>query len=485
MGRAEQAAAALPRVARIAQQSGPALRKAFQLLSDGALVGPAGSRLFSGMVDRHRSTRSGFLEAFDQVHRLARQAKDQPPRVAAPYIAGPPQGGPPASAGVHSGKPDHLNLLGIELRRAGRSWQDAGAELSRILGGLGLSTAPAQSIKSAGLWVAGQQGDLNRRRDELLKTDRSRAVFDLDLMAAMGNGPRGKGLLDKAWEQWARHYLPGLGHGTKELLLQSLAYNPATAAGYAIVDTDGFLERSIAAQAPALLTGVQHPAEFAKAAVNWDLWKKDPVRAFGETVPSLVITAVTMGGGSGSGASTRLSMALRKLGRHKGETPDPPPTRGARSLEEAAEQAGRTGGFGRQDTRTFPPPVTRPAPPARPMAPAPRAGGGGVAPDGRPHTGGDGEATPPTRRFGPQELAHLRRLEDEARRIADPFGVRVDYTRRPIDSANAAGFNKAMERVAREYPSVFRDMENIEIQNMDDMRATAPGISLASYFISG
>ncbi|ADI08421.1 Rhs protein [Streptomyces bingchenggensis BCW-1] len=66
----------------------------------------------------------------------------------------------------------------------------------------------------------------------------------------------------------------------------------------------------------------QHPKEFAKAALNWEMWSKDPLRAAGEITPELLL-AVATGGSSvlrkkldtGAGAAERLAARKKALGR--------------------------------------------------------------------------------------------------------------------------------------------------------------------------
>jgi hypothetical protein len=64
--------------------------------------------------------------------------------------------------------------------------------------------------------------------------------------------------------------------------------------------------------------------------------------------------------------------------------------------------------------------------------------------------------------------------------------VKVDYTTRPIDPANAAGFNKAMARMAREYPSVFDRLKVIKVQDLEEMKRTDPTVesNIAGYSIN-
>ncbi|MFK4269394.1 putative T7SS-secreted protein [Streptomyces milbemycinicus] len=56
----------------------------------------------------------------------------------------------------------------------------------------------------------------------------------------------------------------------------------------------------------------QHPKEFVKAATNWDMWSKDPIRAAGEITPSLLLAVAT-------GGSSVLRRELRNVGKSPAE----------------------------------------------------------------------------------------------------------------------------------------------------------------------
>ncbi|MEU5996083.1 hypothetical protein ABZ806_44525 [Spirillospora sp. NPDC047418] len=331
MDRAEQAASLLPHVSRLAEEHGPALKRAHTLLLDGALVGPAAERLQKTFTNQHDDVRSAFYAAFDAVRHLAAGTG---PRVRDPYIPGAPRGGRPTSA-IRSGSPEKLDQLNAELTRASNSWDEAAQALSEILANLGLTTSPARAISRAAQTVAPQKHEVRRSRDELLKTDRRPTAE----YAKTGN------VLHDGWNAYAHHYLPGLGQGVKDMGLSALAGNPMTAPFYIAIKPKGWLERGPVGQIQGLAQGVQHPIAFAKAAINWEEWKRDPVRAFGEAAPTLVITAITMGTGSGSGMTARLATALRR-------TPKAETAKSAKALQEAAAEAPRT------DNLTEKPPTT-------------------------------------------------------------------------------------------------------------------------------
>ena len=193
------------------------------------------------------------------------------------------------------------------------------------------------------------------------------------------------------------------------------------------------MERGPVGQVKGLFLGVQHPGEFAKAIVNWEDWKRDPVHALGKTAPSIAITAATMGTGSGAGVGSKIGAGLRNAAR-KGAK---------RDLETAAH--------------------ADPAPSRQTSKPD------------RSHSNvDDDEASAGVPTLSEKALAALRDIEQAAQRIAAKFGVKVDFSSNPIDPANARGLADALEGAAKDYPSVFRDMENIKVQSLDEMRKTNP-----------
>ncbi|MEU8799152.1 hypothetical protein [Spirillospora sp. NPDC048819] len=304
MTRAEQAAALLQRVKQLAEEHGPALKRAHTLLVNGALVGPAADRLHQTLVREHNDVRSAFYTAFDAVQRLAAEAG--PPRVREPYIPGPPRA-LPSSPAIRSGSPEELDRLSAELTYAANTWDDSAQALSEILANLALGTAPATTIARAASQLAHQRAQVRRSRDELLKTAEQNAARPSDT----------GGFFDDGWNAYAHHYLPGLGEGLKDLGLSALAGNPVTAPVYIAANPGSWLQRGPVGQARGLIEGVRHPVAFAKAVVNWEEWKRDPARAFGEAVPTIVITAATLGTGAGSGAAARMAGGVRRIGTKK------------------------------------------------------------------------------------------------------------------------------------------------------------------------
>ncbi|MEU5104053.1 MULTISPECIES: putative T7SS-secreted protein [unclassified Streptomyces] len=86
-------------------------------------------------------------------------------------------------------------------------------------------------------------------------------------------------------------------------------------------DPEGFAMQLLA-MVDGAAYAVQNPKEFIKAATNWEMWSKDPLRAAGEITPSLLL-ALTTGGASalrkelnaGKNAAQRLALRKKALGR--------------------------------------------------------------------------------------------------------------------------------------------------------------------------
>ncbi|MBW8481954.1 hypothetical protein [Actinomadura parmotrematis] len=349
MSRAQRAAAALPTVARLAEQTAPPLGTAYRALQEGALTGPAGTRLFHALADRHRDVRAAFTDALDQLEHLAATDPSGPPRTRRPHLPGPARGGPRGTGDERSGSPTLLGVLAADLDRIGRDWRAAGRTLTTILTGLGLGGAPGARIERAGGWAAAQRPDLDRRRDELLATDRQPVLTATGTATATATGggvPIGQAL-KQTLDLYGNHYLRGVWDGGSEIALSALAGNPMTAPFYLSVDADGWLDHSPIGQLKGLIGGVQHPVAFAKAMVDWEEWAKDPVRAFGHLVPGIVLAVLTGGlGAPKSGGVLKRVTALRRpkppaAGEDLTATSPKPPPRPARPLPPDKPVAGK------------------------------------------------------------------------------------------------------------------------------------------------
>ncbi|RAY14207.1 hypothetical protein DPM19_14585 [Actinomadura craniellae] len=255
--------------------------------------------------------------------------------------------------------------------------------------------------------------------------------------------------------------------------------------------------------------------ELAHAMVPWREWDDRP----GYVVTTGLLSVAGMAAGGASGIKALLN--LRKTrGDHAPEpeppddlfdgdpagSPDRPPTlaelqrrfeeivdelddehgfedqflhldRQLADLYEPAREPALVGG-GRPDPHAShdPPPGNggdSPLPPG--PGPEDRLPGGGSHDDNGPDVFEEPrEDLPQHDGLDERALADLRSVEQDTQRIAERYGVHVDFTTRPIDPANAVGFHRAIQRVAADYPSIFRDMQTIRIQNLDEMRTIDP-----------
>uniref|UniRef100_UPI003D73855F DUF6531 domain-containing protein n=1 Tax=Streptomyces cucumeris TaxID=2962890 RepID=UPI003D73855F len=62
---------------------------------------------------------------------------------------------------------------------------------------------------------------------------------------------------------------------------------------------------------------VDHPKEFAKAALNWEEWQRNPARAAGQLTPDLLLALAGGAGAARRGAATLKSAAQRLMNRER------------------------------------------------------------------------------------------------------------------------------------------------------------------------
>ncbi|WP_234315682.1 DUF6531 domain-containing protein [Streptomyces albus] len=87
---------------------------------------------------------------------------------------------------------------------------------------------------------------------------------------------------------------------------------------YLLEDGFGGWSMQLAGMADGIVYAQEHPKEFAKAALNWDEWQRNPARAAGQLTPDLLLALAT-GGGSAlrRGASTAKDAARRLAAREQ------------------------------------------------------------------------------------------------------------------------------------------------------------------------
>ncbi|MFI0817157.1 DUF6531 domain-containing protein [Streptomyces sp. NPDC021098] len=87
---------------------------------------------------------------------------------------------------------------------------------------------------------------------------------------------------------------------------------------YLVEDGFGGWSMQLAGMADGVVYAQEHPKEFAKAAVNWDEWQRNPARAAGQLTPDLLLALATGGGSvARKGASAAKDAAKRLAGRER------------------------------------------------------------------------------------------------------------------------------------------------------------------------
>ncbi|NUW36993.1 hypothetical protein HTZ77_37165 [Nonomuraea sp. SMC257] len=336
----EEARTALRTIARLAEEQGNALDKAFRLFGDGALIGPGAERLHDGMLERHHTVQRAFMDAFHETERVAR-AGGEPPSFAAPYPRPTPAPLSPPRGGYVGGDPALIQALHDELGHTGSIWQETGRDLSGVLSRLGLDSRPGQHIAQAGTWLVDQRTDLRRRRTELLKTPPTPSPAppaDEDAFASVTNALTEA--VDWAGDRWADTVqsaanlagLPQVGklahtyvdrlakpmwQGAAEGGVSLIKQGWQASLGGMVTDWDGYLNR-LEGASKAGTFAAQHPLEFLKQASDWKTLTQNPARWFGRLVPDITLAAATAGAGTASTAAARMGTGVVKAAEDAG-----------------------------------------------------------------------------------------------------------------------------------------------------------------------
>ena len=130
------------------------------------------------------------------------------------------------------------------------------------------------------------------------------ATLEASCEAAGDTAPDGPGFFSKAWGA-TKEFFGGAWDATTGMVVFAWEISPIRL----MIDPGGWLE-NVGDMAGGLWWGVQHPVEFFKTAVNWDMWMDNPWRAAGELVPDLIITLATAGGGAAATGARRGADAL-------------------------------------------------------------------------------------------------------------------------------------------------------------------------------
>ncbi|WP_344385519.1 putative T7SS-secreted protein [Streptomyces thermolineatus] len=162
--------------------------------------------------------------------------------------------------------------------------------------------------------------DCIRRLDALRgNVDEAARKAKKSLEAAAEAAPDEPGILGRAWEK-GRDFLQGAYEATDGLV------DLASAIAMPWRDES---RMQLAQTIDGIAYGVEHPKEFVKASLNWDMWKEQPFRAAGQLMPDLALTLVSGGGGAAAKAPKNLLNGAknrpgRKPGSGRADTDDKP-----------------------------------------------------------------------------------------------------------------------------------------------------------------
>ncbi|SEF75979.1 hypothetical protein SAMN05444920_101572 [Nonomuraea solani] len=230
--------------------------------------------------------------------------------------------------------PEGVRSLKDALRQAESALDSIGEELWTLLRGAWLSPASADTIRRVAAWAGIQGPEINKRlvllermevdKPELFGAGKPPISVDDSVFAPGAVLPTTGGFWDRLGQQIQDTLDPNLNSrdGMTETVkgaVESVAglgklvidYSPTRA----VIDHMGW-QRSVNDMAQGLLYGVQNPAEFAKAALDWDTWASNPDRAFGRLIPDIV-AAITTAGSSGAVSGTKQAVgALAKAAKN-------------------------------------------------------------------------------------------------------------------------------------------------------------------------
>jgi hypothetical protein len=132
------------------------------------------------------------------------------------------------------------------------------------------------------------------------------------LSAAADEAPDEPGLLDKMIGG-AGEFFGGVWEGVKGIG-DTVVMIAKLSTIRAIIDPEGW-KRDATELGKGLVWGVTHPVEFAKAIVDWETWKSNPLRALGRLVPDAALALATGGTSAGPTGASRGARALERLRR--------------------------------------------------------------------------------------------------------------------------------------------------------------------------
>jgi hypothetical protein len=131
------------------------------------------------------------------------------------------------------------------------------------------------------------------------------AVASHALNAASQGAPHKPGLLSRALHD-VGHFFQGAGESTWSMLKTGVEMSPT----YAMMNPLGFLHNA-ENMGKGLLNGVEHPVQFGKALLDWDEWSKDPSKAAGDLLPTVLLTLFSGGAGAAAKGEDAATVADR------------------------------------------------------------------------------------------------------------------------------------------------------------------------------
>ncbi|MFI6788884.1 ADP-ribosyltransferase [Nonomuraea sp. NPDC050383] len=230
--------------------------------------------------------------------------------------------------------PEGVRSLKEALRQAESSLDSVGEELWGLLHGAWLSTASADTIRRVAAWAGTQGPEINKRllllermeldKPELFGAGKPPISVDESLFAPGAVLPVTGGFWDRFNQHLQASFDPNLNSGDPLTEQAKGAVESVAGLGKMVIDFSpnraifDFMgwQRNMSDLAQALVQGVEHPAEFAKSALDWDTWASNPDRAFGRLIPDIVAAITTAGTSGATSATTRAVGALGKAAKN-------------------------------------------------------------------------------------------------------------------------------------------------------------------------
>lgn len=128
------------------------------------------------------------------------------------------------------------------------------------------------------------------------------------LEMAAEHAPHKPGFLSRSW-----HVVSEVASGAAESVTGMATFTFKLSPTYAIINPDGYVENGVGL-VKGLAYSATHPADFAKAILDWDTWVESPGRALGHVLPAVALAVASAGAGAGAEASESAA-GLRAAGK--------------------------------------------------------------------------------------------------------------------------------------------------------------------------